>query len=98
MSVSCVPRGAVVACADDVVVWRGASGELCAMYRFCPHLDEDLAEATVVGDELVCHGHGWSFDGRGHAYKRNLFGRADPKGEIETFDVSEVDGEVRVTR
>ena len=35
----------------------------------------------MVDDELVCPGHGWAFDGRGHTYKRNEFGRVDPKGE-----------------
>lgn len=93
-----IAPGMVEAYDDDVVVWRGTSGELCAMQRQCPHLDWDLAEATVVGDELVCPGHGWSFDAYGHAFKRNLFGRADAKGTVELVGVTEVDGEIRVAR
>jgi hypothetical protein len=50
--------------------------------RWCPHLDHDLAEGHVDGDELVCPGHAWAFDGDGHAYKRNEFGRVDPKGTV----------------
>jgi hypothetical protein len=39
----------------------------------------------------VCAGHGWAFDGDGHAYKRNEFGRVDPKGTVETPVVDEHD-------
>jgi nitrite reductase/ring-hydroxylating ferredoxin subunit len=94
-----VPRGAVVPVdvdGDEFVVWRAASGALCAMARQCPHLDWDLAEASVVGDELVCPGHGWAFDTEGHAFKRNLFGRVDAKDEVETVRVVEADGEIRI--
>jgi phenylpropionate dioxygenase-like ring-hydroxylating dioxygenase large terminal subunit len=66
----------------ECVVWRGRSGRLGSGPRFCPHLDHDLAEGFVSGDELVCAGHGWAFDGAGHTYKRNEFGRADPKGTV----------------
>ncbi|MCU1426328.1 MAG: (2Fe-2S)-binding protein [Actinomycetia bacterium] len=95
-----VPAGAVVAAEiddDEIVVWRGRSGELCAMPRQCPHLDWDLADATVFGDELVCSGHGWAFDCDGHAFKRNLQGRLDPKDDVATLPVEEVDGEIRVS-
>ena len=30
-------------------------------------------------------GHGWAFDGRGHTYKRNEFGRVDPKGTVRAL-------------
>jgi nitrite reductase/ring-hydroxylating ferredoxin subunit len=96
-----VPRGAVVAIdVDDheYVVWRAASGRLCGLARRCPHLDWDLADASVVGDELVCPGHGWSFDSDGHAFKRNLLGRADAKDDVDTLLLDEADGEIRVAR
>lgn len=67
------------------VVWRGASGALAAIPRACPHLDHDLADGHVAGDELVCPGHGWSFTPDGRALKRNEFGRADPKGRVHTL-------------
>ena len=77
--------GAVVAVevhGVEYVVWRGRSGRLGSAPRTCPHLDHDLAEGYVVDDELVCPGHGWAFDGHGDAYKRNEFGRVDPKGRV----------------
>ena len=91
--------GAVVAVeieGDEYVVWRGRSGTLGSAPRTCPHLDHDLAEGFVVDDELVCPGHGWAFDGHGEAYKRNEFGRVDPKGNVPALRLHEHDGIVEV--
>jgi phenylpropionate dioxygenase-like ring-hydroxylating dioxygenase large terminal subunit len=85
-------RGAIEAVEIDgheCVVWRGRSGRLGSAPRFCPHLDHDLADGFVSGDELVCAGHGWAFDGDGHTYKRNEFGRADPKGSVIALVLTE---------
>ena len=82
---SALRPGAIVAVDVDgheCVVWRGRSGRLGSAPRFCPHLDHDLTEGHVEGDELVCGGHGWAFDGAGHTFKRNELGRADPKGTV----------------
>jgi nitrite reductase/ring-hydroxylating ferredoxin subunit len=84
--------GAVVAVeveGREFVVWRGGNGELGSAPRSCPHLDHDLAEGFVVGNELVCPGHGWAFDGRGNTYKRNEFGRVDPKGRVAVLKFNE---------
>ena len=61
-------------------MWRGASGALGSAPRWCPHLDWDLTEGTVVDDELVCTGHGWSFDCEGHAFKRTEARPDRPQG------------------
>ena len=84
--------GAIVAVEVDgreCVVWRGRSGRLGSAPRFCPHLDHDLVDGFVEGDELVCAGHGWAFDGAGNTYKRNEFGRVDPKGEVPALVITE---------
>jgi len=73
----------------ECVVWRGRSGRLGSAPRFCPHLDNDLTEGYVSGDELVCAGHGWAFDGAGHTYKRNEFVRVDPKGTVIALELTE---------
>jgi nitrite reductase/ring-hydroxylating ferredoxin subunit len=96
-----VPVGAIVPVevADgEFVVWRASSGRACVIARQCPHLDFDLADGFVVDDELVCSGHGWSFDTEGHACKRNLAGRADPKDEAVTLPIEEHDGEIRLVQ
>ena len=66
-------------------MWRGRDGRVRSAPRRCPHLDHDLAEGHVDGDELVCPGHAWAFDGDGNTYKRNEFGRVDPKGSVPTL-------------
>ena len=73
------------------VVWRGDDGRVRSAPRICPHLDHDLAEGYVVGDELACAGHGWGFDGAGHAFKRNELGRVDPKGSVPVLRIEEHD-------
>ncbi len=102
-----LPRGAVVAAelpatdavgdnapADEIVVWRASDGTPCAAARRCPHLDWDLIDSTVQGSELVCAGHGWSIMGDGRAFKRNEFGREDPKGTTRAVAVRDHDGYV----
>ena len=76
---------------EEFVVWRGGDGRVRTAPRRCPHLDHDLSEGYVLGDELVCAGHAWAFDGTGNAYKRNEFGRVDPKGTVAVLRVDERD-------
>lgn len=72
---------------DDVVLFRTARGDLGCVARTCPHLDWDLADAFVAGEELVCPGHGWSFTIDGRALKRNELGRCDDKGRTTAWAV-----------
>jgi nitrite reductase/ring-hydroxylating ferredoxin subunit len=81
---------------EEAVAWRTGDRHPCVMARRCPHLDWDLTEAIVVGDELLCAGHGWSLRADGAAIKRNEFGREDPKGTIRTWPAREHDGWVEV--
>ena len=98
---TCVAAGqgiAVEVDGDDFVLWRGHDGRVRGVPRWCPHLDHDLADGFVQGDELVCAGHAWAFDGDGAAYKRNEFGRVDPKGTVAVLRVREANGLVEVAR
>jgi phenylpropionate dioxygenase-like ring-hydroxylating dioxygenase large terminal subunit len=81
---------------EEFVMWRGHDGRLRTAPRRCPHLDHDLSEGYVVGDELVCAGHAWAFDGNGHSYKRNEFGRVDPKATVAVLEVDERDGMIEL--
>jgi 3-ketosteroid 9alpha-monooxygenase subunit A len=94
-----VPPGRVVALevgGAEYVVWRGRSGRLGSAPRICPHLDHDLAEGYVVGDELVCPGHGWAFDGCGDVYKRNELGRVDPKGRVPALTLRDTEAGIEL--
>ena len=83
---------------EEFVVWRARNGQVCSAPRYCPHLDHDLAEGFVHGDELICAGHGWAFDGAGHAFKRNEFGRVDPKGAVPVLHVVSAGDEIELER
>jgi len=53
------PRAVGVA-GRPVVVWRTATGRVCALADSCPHQGTELSLGVVVGEELVCSKHGWS--------------------------------------
>jgi phenylpropionate dioxygenase-like ring-hydroxylating dioxygenase large terminal subunit len=88
-AVGCV--AAVDVDGEEFVAWRGADGRIRSAPRRCPHLDHDLSEGYVMGDELVCAGHAWAFDADGNVYKRNEFGRVDPKGRVASLCIREND-------
>jgi phenylpropionate dioxygenase-like ring-hydroxylating dioxygenase large terminal subunit len=95
-----VPAGRVVPVeigGEDFVAWRGADGEVRTAPRWCPHLDHDLADGYVDGNELVCAGHGWAFDGAGNTFKRNEFGRIDPKGHVPVLGTTERDAMITLS-
>lgn len=51
---------------DELVLWRGADGRVCAVEPTCPHLGAHLGDGRVEGDSLRCPFHGFAFaaDGR----------------------------------
>jgi len=72
-------------------------GALSACDARCPHQWSHLAGAGVVdGEELVCLSHFWRFDTDGHGSKLAMNGRRDPKSDVATFSVREVDGRIEV--
>lgn len=64
-----LPLGRVVTrrlAGEEVVVWRGADGGLGASVPTCPHLGAHLGRGSVVGSDLRCPFHAFTFapDGR----------------------------------
>ena len=81
----------------EVVVWRTESGVPCVMEARCPHQWSHLgASGAVVGEEIVCLTHFWTFGTNGSGWKENLNGRRDRKGDIEVFPCREAAGEIWV--
>lgn len=60
-----------------IAVFRGQSGQVNVLSAWCRHLGADLALGSVVGDELRCVYHHWSYDGSG-ACTRTAGGDAPP--------------------
>lgn len=48
----------------DLVAYRGESGNVAILDAHCPHLGANLAsaEGRVIGDNIACPFHGWTFD------------------------------------
>ncbi|WP_199442748.1 DUF5914 domain-containing protein [Umezawaea beigongshangensis] len=55
--VAAAPFGRTIA-GREVVLWRGADGELLAGPGSCPHLGAPLCDAAVHAGQLVCRWHG----------------------------------------
>lgn len=94
-----VPPGAIVPVeldGTDAVLFRTTSGTVAAVARACPHLDADLVDGAIAGEELVCLAHGWSIHPDGRACKRNEFGREDPKGATRAWQVADRSGMICV--
>lgn len=50
----------------EFVLWRGEDGSLRALDPYCPHLGAHLGHGgEVVGNDLQCPFHHWTFDGQG---------------------------------
>ena len=83
---------------EDLVLWRGNSGEVFVQDAFCLHIGHNRGiRGTVDGDDIVCAWHGWKWDGEGHntdipysahPCKRNL--------KIQTYPVRECWGAILV--
>jgi 3-ketosteroid 9alpha-monooxygenase subunit A len=53
-------------CGEDFVIWRGGDGVVRGLDAICPHLGTHLGHnAAVVGNEIRCPFHHWTFGGDG---------------------------------
>ncbi|MDB4968625.1 MAG: hypothetical protein JWN44_4314 [Myxococcales bacterium] len=72
-----------------LVVYRGEDGRARALDAFCPHMGADLANGTVVGDQIQCYFHQWRFNEHG-ACTGTRCGEAAPTGaRLEAYPVEE---------
>lgn len=86
--------------ATEFVMWRGADGAVHAVDPFCPHLGAHLGVASeVVGNDLRCAFHHWSFDGKGAVTDIPYTDTIPPqarRGCLPTWPVAESDGVIYV--
>jgi len=50
---------------ENVVLWRGADGDVRAAEDVCPHRFLPLSKGRIAGNDLQCGYHGLIFDGHG---------------------------------
>jgi cholesterol 7-dehydrogenase len=67
-SASDVKKGQVVevdALGQKFAVFRGEDGEVGIVDVYCPHLNANLADGCVKGNDLICPFHAWGFNKNG---------------------------------
>ncbi len=50
---------------ENFTLYRGVSGAAYMVGAICPHRGLQLSTGRVVGENIECFYHGWTFDGRG---------------------------------
>ena len=77
---------------QPIVVYRGASGTVFALEDRCAHRQVPLHLGVVVGDELKCHYHGWTYDCSGRCVDIPYLGRERLPNGVRSYLAREVDG------
>jgi phenylpropionate dioxygenase-like ring-hydroxylating dioxygenase large terminal subunit len=84
----------------ELVIWRGEDGKVNAVDPFCPHLGAHLGVSSdVVGNDLRCAFHHWSFSGAGGVTDIPYTDLIPPKLKrscLATWPVTETDGVIFV--
>lgn len=80
----------------EFVIWRGENGQVTAVDPYCPHLGAHLGvNSEVIGNDLRCPFHHWSFNGAGAVTDIPYTKLIPPKLKrscLYTWPVEEVDG------
>ena len=77
---------------QPVVVYRGASGRVFALEDRCAHRQVPLHLGVVVGDELKCHYHGWTYDCSGRCVEIPYLGKDKLPNGVRSYPAREIDG------
>lgn len=78
--------------AEELILYRTASGEARLTGAYCPHLGAHLGSATVQGENLRCSFHGFEFGPDGRC-ARTAYGKAVPrKAKLDTWPIREHNG------
>ena len=81
--------------ARDYVLFRGESGAVSAIERYCAHMGADLSRGRVIDERLQCPLHGWTFGHDGGCTYLDRDGQRDG-GQLGALAVCEVGGIVFV--
>lgn len=72
-----------------IVVYRGETGAAHVMSAYCPHMGADMARGDVIGDDLRCAFHHWTFDGTGKCLKTRVGDPAPGSARLFRFPTQE---------
>lgn len=68
---------------QKLVLFRDEAGTVRALDSYCPHMGTDLSQGKVIGGQLRCPFHQWSFDGGGRCRKIPALGAAVPAAGLD---------------
>ncbi|MGB1247880.1 MAG: Rieske 2Fe-2S domain-containing protein [Chitinophagales bacterium] len=95
-----VKKGKVIeveAFGQKLAVFRGENGEIGVFDIFCPHLNANLADGRVEGNNLVCPFHGWQFKNNGQcAHIPYSEGKPPSQAKVKTWEAIEAWGLILV--
>ena len=74
---------------EHVAIFRNESGRIVALADQCPHRGYQLSLGTVVGDELVCGYHGFTFDCTGTCVAVPGQDRIPSRADVRSYAVVE---------
>ncbi len=89
-----VKKGEVIevgAFGQKMAVFRGEDGKVGVLDVYCPHLNANLADGKVVGNNLVCPFHGWNFEHSGKCVHipYSEYGHQEEKTSAKSWIVKE---------
>ncbi len=77
---------------EPIALYRGASGQVFALEDRCAHRQVPLHLGVVLGEELKCHYHGWTYDCTGKCIDVPYLGKERRPNGVRSYPVREVDG------
>jgi len=78
---------------QDLVVFRGESGQASVLDAYCPHLGAHLGVGgKVEGDAIRCPFHGWKFSGEGDCLAIPYAKRIPPSAKAKAYPSEEIGG------
>jgi renierapurpurin 18,18'-hydroxylase len=75
-----------------IVLYRGSSGQVFALEDRCAHRQVPLHLGEVMGDELKCHYHGWTYNCSGRCVNVPYLGGERLPNGVKSYPAREVDG------
>jgi renierapurpurin 18,18'-hydroxylase len=75
-----------------LVLYRGKSGQVFALEDRCAHRQVPLRLGVVIGDELKCHYHGWTYNRTGKCVNVPYLGADQLPTGVKSYPAREVDG------
>src|SRR5687768_4311702 len=83
-------------CGQELVIFRGADGNVGALDAYCPHMGTHLGRGKVVNNHVRCFFHHWQFDKAGNCRSIPCQEEIPAKAKVPSYSVCEKFGSIWV--